>query len=92
MSDAKTTTIIPIYEVVVRFTNHFHPRGDFHTYLYADTLEAAERDFADAIKSECYSDVRMYRSDISFVGGLSQGEVGRKVVKKWREKKREVRT
>ena len=34
MSDAKQM-IIPYYEVKVRFNDRFHPRGDFHTYLYS---------------------------------------------------------
>ncbi len=91
MSDAKNT-IVPYYEVMVRFTDFFHPRGDFHPYLYSETTEDAERDFSNAIKSELYSDVQIFRCDMAFSGGLSQGLVGRKMIKKWRAKKRGVRT
>lgn len=92
MSDEKKTTIVPYYEIIVRFSSYFHPRGDFHPYLYSATKEEAERDFSDAIKSQCYSDVQIFQCDMAFSGGLSQGLVGRKMIKKWREKKREVRT
>lgn len=91
MSDAKQM-IIPYYEVKVRFNDRFHPRGDFHTSLYSETLEVAERDFSDAVKRQCYSDVQLFRCDMAYSNGLSQGLVGRKMVKRWRERKMDVRT
>ena len=84
--------IIPHFEVMVRFAAYFHPRGDFHTYLYAETIEDAERDFTDAVRSQCYSDVQIFRCDMAYVGGLTQGLVGSKVVKRWHARKQEVRT
>ena len=92
MSVKKNTTIIPYFEVVVRFNDRFHPRGDFHTLLYSETLEVAERDFTDTVKIQCFSDVQLFRCDMAYSDGLTQGLVGRKLIKKWREKKREVRT
>ncbi len=91
MSDAKLM-IIPYFEVMVRFAAYFHPRGDFHTYLCAETIEDAERDFTDAVRSQCYSDVQIFRCDMAFVGGLSQGLVGKKMVKKWKARNQAVRT
>ena len=84
--------IIPSYEVRVRFTNHFHPRGEFHTYLYSSTLEQAESDFTDAVKSQCYSDVQLFRCDMAYSNGLTQGLVGKVMIKKWKARKMEVRT
>lgn len=91
MSDANQT-IIPYFEVMVRFAAYFHPRGGFHTYLYSETIEDAERDFTDAVRSQRYSDVQIFRCDMAFVGGLSQGLVGKKMVKKWKARNQEVRT
>ena len=91
MSDAKQM-IIPYFEVMVRFSDYFHPRGVFHTYLYSKTIEDAERDSTDAVRSQRYSDVQIFRCDMAFVGGLSQGLVGKKMVKKWKARNQEVRT
>lgn len=92
VSDGKKTIIIPYFEIMVRFNDRFFPRGDFCHFLYSETLEVAESDFTDAVKRQCYSDVQLFRCDMAYSGGLTQGLVGRKMLKKWRERKAEVRT
>ena len=84
--------IIAYYEVTVRFSSHFHPRGAFHVFLYSSTIEQAEIDFTDAVKRQCYSDVQLFRCDMAYSNGLTQGLVGKKMVKKWKARKQEVRT
>ena len=83
MSDSNLM-IIPYFWVVARFSDYFHPRGDFHTYLYSETIEDAELDFTDAVRSRSYSDVQLFRCDMAYCNGLSQGLVGKKMVKKWK--------
>lgn len=63
----------------------------FHEYANR-IREAAERDFTDTVKRQCFSDVQLFSCDMAYSDGLTQGLVGRKMIKKWREKKREVRT
>lgn len=91
MSDTNTQ-IIPYFEVMVRFDESFHPRGDFHTYVFAESMNVAEDYLKKAQGSGMYSDAQIFQCDMAYSNGLTQGLVGKKMVKKWKARKQEVRT
>ena len=92
MSDVKNATIIPYWKVLARFGAHIFPRGDMHTCCYCETFDEAQDAMDWYIKCGSYSEVRVVQCDMAYVGGLTQGLVGSKVVKRWHARKQEVRT
>lgn len=92
MSDAKNATIIHYWKVLARFGAHIFPRGDMHTCCYCETFDEAQDAMNTYIKFGSYSEVRVVQCDMAYVGGLSQGLVGKKMVKKWKARNQAVRT
>lgn len=92
MSDVKNATIIPYWKVLARFGAHIFPRGDMHTCCYCETSDEAQDAMDWYIKCGSYSEVRVVKCDMAYVGGLTQGLVGSKVVKRWQARNQEVRT